>query len=195
MYLQSQLSTVKKKFILNSLEINALKIIFGSLLISILAQVSIPMIPVPITGQTLAVTVVGFSLGRKIGVSAVALYLFEGIAGLPVFANGSFGFSVLTGPSGGYLLGFVFSTWILGYFSDKGVLNNFWKTIAVAGVASAVTFLFGLIQLSFFVPKDLVLQYGLIPFIPGGIIKAIIASLIVVPTYKFFKKVDENIDN
>lgn len=185
----SQLVSAKQWFISNDLTTFIIKVALGANLIALLAQISIPMVPVPITGQTLGITIVGFALGRKAGTSAVLLYLFEGIIGLPVFATGASGFTSLLGPTGGYLYGFIFSTAILGYYSDKGVLNNFWKSFGVALVASAVTFIFGLIQLSFFVPEGTVFEYGLYPFIPGGVIKALLASMLVIPAYRFFSKI------
>lgn len=165
-----------------------LKTVIGANLIALFAQITVPAYPVPITGQTLAVTVVGFALGRKAGASAVLCYLLEGILGLPVFANGSFGLSALLGPSGGYLMGFVPTAYVLGYFSDKGVLNSLVKSVAVALFASAITFAFGLAQLSFFVPAENLLMAGLYPFILGGVIKAVLASILVIPSYRFFSK-------
>lgn len=165
-----------------------LKTLIGANLIAIFAQISVPMYPVPITGQTLALTVVGFALGRKAGTAAVLMYLFEGAIGLPVFAGGSAGFQHFFGPTGGYLLGYIPTAYVLGYYSDKGVLNSFWKSLAVGLVASVITFAFGLAQLSFFVPEGKVLELGLYPFILGGVIKAILASILVVPSYKFFSK-------
>lgn len=182
------LSLTKKWFETHRLAGFWLKTFIGANLIAIFAQISVPMYPVPITGQTLALTVVGFALGRKAATSAVLFYLFEGIIGLPVFANGSAGLQVLMGPSGGYLLGFVPTAYLLGYFSDKGVLSSIWKSIAVAMLATVVTFAFGLAQLSLFVPADKLLAFGLYPFIIGGVIKAVLASVLVAPSYRFFSK-------
>ena len=186
--LTAQLTQTKRWLERNQAVAFLLKIAIGANLIALFAQISVPMYPVPITGQTLALTVVGFALGRKAGTSAVLLYLFEGIIGLPVFANGSAGISALFGASGGYLIGFVPTAYVLGYFSDKGVLESFWKSVAVALLATVITFAFGLAQLSFFVPADKVLEFGLYPFIIGGVIKAVLASLLVIPSYKFFSK-------
>lgn len=185
----AQLATAKQWFISKELSTFIIKVLLGANLIALLAQVSIPMIPVPITGQTLAITIVGFALGRNAGVAAVLLYLFEGAVGLPVFANGDWGIATFKGPTGGYLFGFVLAAAILGHFSDKGVLKSFWKSFAVALVAAIVIFVPGLIQLSFFVPEGTVFQYGLYPFIPGGIIKAALAAVLVVPAYNFFSKI------
>lgn len=184
--LTTSLQQTKKWFETNRLVGFWLKTLIGANLIALFAQISVPMYPVPITGQTLAVTVVGFALGRKAGTSAVLLYLLEGSVGLPVFAGGSSGIQALFGATGGYLIGFVPTAYLLGYFSDKGVLNSVWKSTAVALLASLVTFAFGLAQLSLFVPADKLLALGFYPFIIGGIIKALLASLLVVPSRRFF---------
>lgn len=186
--LTTQLTQTKRWLERNQAVAFWLKTAIGANLIALFAQISVPMYPVPITGQTLALTVVGFALGRKAGTAAVLLYLFEGIIGLPVFANGGAGIGALFGASGGYLIGFVPTAYVLGYFSDKGVLNSFWKSVAVALLATVITFAFGLAQLSLFVPADKVLEFGLYPFIIGGVIKAVLASLLVIPSHKFFSK-------
>lgn len=178
-------------FIDNSLKVTAIKALIGSLFIALLAQVSIPLQPVPITGQTLGVTIVGFAFGKRAGVASVALYLLEGALGLPVFANGSSGIAAFFGPTGGYLYGFLATAYILGYFSDKGILNYPMAAFFIAIIASATTFVFGLFQLSFFVPADKVLEYGFTPFIAGGLVKALIASFTVSGAYKLSKKLDE----
>ncbi len=186
--MSATLVSAKQWFITHEQAAFFIKVIFGSILIAILAQLSIPLVPVPITGQTLGVTIAGLALGRNAGVSAVLLYLAEGAIGLPVFANGGSGIATLLGPSGGYLFGFVASAAILGYFSDKGVLKSLWKSALVTLVATAVTFVFGLIQLSYFVPAGTVLQNGLYPFIFGGIVKSLAAVVLVKPTHNFFSK-------
>lgn len=184
----TQLTQTKRWLEANRLLAFWLKTFIGANLIAVFAQIAVPMYPVPITGQTLALTVVGFALGRKAGTAAVLMYLLEGAMGLPVFANGAGGFQHFFGPSGGYLIGYIPTAYVLGYFSDKGVLASFWKSIGVALLASVITFTFGLAQLAFFVPANQVLALGLYPFILGGIIKAALASLLVSPSYKFFSK-------
>lgn len=182
------LTSTKQWFLTNEHAAFFIKVVFGSLMIALFAQISVPMYPVPITGQTLAVTVVGLALGRKAGISAVLLYLAQGAIGLPVFANGVGGIAAFFGPTGGYLYGFIAAVAILGYFSDKGILKSFVMSTLVALVATAAVFVFGLLHLSFFVPSESLLQFGLYPFIIGGIIKAVLAAALVVPTHKFFSK-------
>ncbi|MDO4435004.1 MAG: biotin transporter BioY [Cardiobacteriaceae bacterium] len=185
----ASLIQAKQWYLSDSLQSTLIKAFLGSLIIALFAQISIPLQPVPITGQTLGVTIVGFALGAKAGTGAVLMYLLEGALGLPVFAGGASGYAALLGKTGGYLIGFIPSAWVLGYASDKGVLNHKWATLGVALLSAAITFAFGLLQLSFFVPADKLLQFGLIPFIPGGVIKALIASALIIPAYNFFKKI------
>lgn len=165
-----------------------LKTALGANLIAVMAQFAIPLPFVSITLQSLGVLLIGFALGRKAGVAAVLLYLLEGAVGMPVFANGKAGLSVLMGPSGGYLFGYVAMAFILGWASDKGALKSAWKTFAAGLVATAVLYAFGLAQLSLFVPEGKVLAYGLYPFIGGDVVKAFIAAALLAPTSRFFQK-------
>lgn len=184
----AQLSAAKQWSAHNPTLSFILQTIVGANLIALLAQVSIPLPYVPITGQSLGVTLVGFALGRKAGVAAVLLYLLEGLAGMPVFAGGRSGLAVLMGPSGGYLFGFIAMAYILGWAADKGCLKSFWKSFAAAVVANVAMFAFGLAQLSLFVPQGTLLQNGLYPFIAGGVVKSILACLLVMPAYRLFRK-------
>lgn len=182
------LVSTKRWFVSHEQAAFFIKVIFGSLMIALFAQISVPMYPVPITGQTLAVTVVGLALGKKAGLSAVMLYLCQGAVGLPVFAGAAAGLTTLLGPTGGYLYGFIAAVAVLGYFSDKGILKSYVMSTAVALFATVMVFIFGLVHLSFFVPKENLLQLGFYPFIIGGIIKAVLAAALVVPTHQFFSK-------
>lgn len=165
-----------------------LKTALGANLIAVLAQFAVPLPFVSITLQSMGVLLIGFALGRKAGVAAVLLYLLEGAMGLPVFAGGKAGLAVLTGPSGGYLFGFVAMTFVLGWASDKGALKSVWKTVAAGLAGTAVMYALGLAQLSLFVPADKVLAYGLYPFVVGDILKAAVAACLLAPTYRFFQK-------
>lgn len=184
----AQLAATKRWTEKNKAVTFLLQTLIGANLIALLAQVSIPLPYVSITGQSLGVMLVAFALGRKAGVSAVLLYLFEGAIGLPVFASGRAGLPVLMGPSGGYLFGYVAMTYIIGYFSDKGVLQSVWKSIAVALVANVVLYAIGLLQLSAFVPQGKVLEFGLYPFIVGDLTKMVMLCLLMSPASRFFKE-------
>ncbi len=185
----AQLASTKKWAAENKTATFILQTVIGANVIALLAQVAIPTPFVHISGQSLGVLLMGFALGRKAAVAALLLYLAEGAMGLPVFAGGRSGLGVLMGSSGGYLFGFVAMAAILGWASDKGCLKSIWKSVAVAIVATAVMYAFGLAQLSLFVPADKVLAYGLTPFIVGDLIKAGLACLLVMPAYRFFQKI------
>lgn len=183
------LSQVKTWMLKRTALVAVIKTIIGSGIVALSAQLTIPLPLVPITGQTLGVTIVGFALGRNIAASSLILYLFEGICGLPVFAGGAFGLHTILGPSGGYLIGFIPTAYVLGYFSDKGCLKSLYATISAALLGTLITYLFGLIQLALFIPAGQLLTVGLYPFIIGGIVKSVLASILIVPVYKFFSRI------
>lgn len=188
--MQHALLSTKQWFISRSVASFWLKALLGANIIALSAQITIPMYPVPMTAQTLALTIVGFALGARGATMAVLLYLLEGCAGLPVFAGGASGYAVLMGKTGGYLLGFIPSAFVLGYASDKGCLNSLWKSFGFALLSAVITFAFGLIQLNYYLNNwEATLVGGLYPFILGGMVKAILASVFVIPTYNFFKKI------
>ncbi|MBD3258897.1 biotin transporter BioY [candidate division GN15 bacterium] len=145
----------------------------------------LPFSPVPITGQTLGVLLVAMALGRVRGTAVVMAYLLEGAAGLPVFASGKAGLAVLFGPTGGYLLGFLGAAWLVGYLADCGWDRKiFWSAFAMT-LGTAVIFICGLAQLSFFVPMGTLFAAGFWPFVPGAIVKIAIAAMILPTVWKF----------
>lgn len=175
----SQLTLVEYLVLPRAIGHEALLIVSGSIFIALMAQVSIPLpfTPVPITGQTFAVLLVGALLGPWRGALTVGLYLVEGGLGLPVFAGGSGGLARILGPTGGYLLGFVAAAWVVGYLCRRGWDRRI-PTAAIAMLAgNIVIYLFGLPWLARFVGPDPVLTYGLYPFIPGDLIKIFLAAL------------------
>ena len=119
-----------------SLLARALMVVGGSLFIAIAAQISVPMLPVPMTLQTLAILIVGLTFGARMGALTVLAYLGEGAMGLPVFANGGNG-AAFFGPTAGFLVGFVMMAAIVGYAADRGV-KGLVGTAAVALLASAL---------------------------------------------------------
>jgi biotin transport system substrate-specific component len=163
-----------------------LKVLFATSILTISAKISIPFPFVPLTGQTLGVLVIALSFGAKIATSAVALYIFEGVAGLPVFAESSFGLAVLLGSSGGYLFGFLVAAFFIGYHADKGCLTSFSKTLLATLGGMAIIYAFGLAQLALFVPANKVLIFGLYPFLLGEIVKIALATLIIPQFRKHF---------
>ena len=163
-------------------------ILSASIMIALLAQVAIPMYPVPFTGQTLGVLLTGALLGKKRASISLLVYLFQGIIGLPVFVGGTFGIARLAGPTGGYLIGFVFAAIIVGHLTEKGWDRNFITSVFAMLIGSVVIYSFGLLWLSNFTGWDKVLSAGLIPFISGDIIKILIAASILPAGWKLIKK-------
>ena len=146
----------------------------------------LPGTDVPQTGQTLAVLLVGATLGAVRGASSLALYAVLGLVGLPVYApqaDGSHltGFLALAAPSFGYIVGFVFAAAIVGSLSERTWDRKFFKALATFVGGSVVVFAFGLPWLAFVLGANLAqtLEWGLYPFIIGGLIKAAIAAALL----------------
>ncbi len=153
-----------------------LLIVAGSLLVAIAAQIELPMWPVPVTLQTLAVLLVGGVLGSRLGALSLLAYLFEGAIGLPVFAGGGGSLAYFAGPTTGYLLGFVAAAFVVGWFCERGWDRKMGTAVVVMLLGTATIYLFGLPWLAQFTGIDKVLQLGFFPFIPGDILKAIVAA-------------------
>ncbi|MFZ6029176.1 MAG: biotin transporter BioY [Chloroflexota bacterium] len=153
-------------------------IVGGSLLVALLAQVQIvlPFTPVPITGQTLGVLLAGALLGSKRGAAALALYLAEGTLGLPFFAGGSGGPSHLLGATGGYLLGFVAAAYTTGWLCERGLERRWQTAIAPFVAGSLVIYACGAAWLAAFVGAQKALALGVLPFLAGDALKALLAA-------------------
>jgi len=158
---------------------NALLVVGASLVTAVAARIAIPLpwTPVPVTGQTFAVLLTGMVLGSRRGALALALYLAEGAVGLPVFAGGAAGPAALLGPTGGYLLAFPLGAAVTGMLASRGWDRRALTTLAAMLIGSGVIFACGLAWLARFVPAGQLLGAGLLPFIPGDVVKAALAAL------------------
>jgi biotin transport system substrate-specific component len=158
---------------------NVLLVLAASALTAAAAQVEmrLPWTPVPISGQTFAVLLTGAVLGMRRAFLAQMLYLTEGAMGLPVFSGGAAGFAHLVGPTGGYLVAFPFAAALTGALAERGWDRRFVTMLAAMLLGSAVIFAVGLAQLSRFVPAGQLLNAGLLPFLPGDLIKSSLASV------------------
>ena len=156
----------------------ALQILAGSLVVAALAQVAIPLpwTPVPITGQTLGVLLVGAALGAVRGGAALLLYLAEGAAGLPFFAGGVGGAQVFLGPTGGYLIGFPLAAAAVGFLAERGWDRHAASTALAMLVGTAILFATGALWLGVFVGFDRAFALGVVPFLPGAAIKIGVAA-------------------
>lgn len=161
-----------------TLVMDVVLVVAGAALGTVLAQVAIPLWPVPITGQTLAVLLVGSTLGWARGAISMVLYAVLGLVGLPVYSDGTHGAGVLFGATGGYIIGFVVSAALVGWLAERQWDRKILKAIVTFVAGSVVVFAIGLPWLAVVLHTDLptTLQYGLYPFIVGGVIKAVIAA-------------------
>jgi biotin transport system substrate-specific component len=152
--------------------------ILGSLFVAACAQINVPLPIVPMTMQSFAVLAVGAAFGWRLGAATLILYAIEGAAGFPVFAQMKAGPAVLMGPTGGYLLGFVLAAALVGYLAERGFDRNPFKMMLAMLVGAAVIYVPGLLWLAQFTGWDKVLELGLLPFIAGDVVKAILAALL-----------------
>ena len=154
-------------------------VILGSLALTISAKIKIPFYPVPMTMQTFVVMFLGLAFGYKIGLATVSLYLLEGIAGLPVFSNSpekGIGLVYFTGPTMGYLIGFLSATLIAGMISSK---DNLLKTILKLLVSVSTIYILGVLWLGTLIGWDKpILEFGVYPFLLAELFK--LALLVII---------------
>lgn len=167
----------------------ALLVVLGSLFIAICAQITIHLPLVPVTMQTFAILAVGAAFGFRLGTAAVILYLIEGLAGLPVFAEFRAGMPVLLGPTGGYLVGFVLAAALVGWFAERGYDRRVLSMFGVMMLGAAVLYIPGLLWLGYaFTGFDKVLELGLYPFLWGDMLKAGLAAVAFPTAWSFLSK-------
>ena len=145
------------------------------LAVSLLAQLSFDVWPVPVTGQTLGVLLVGAFLGFRRGSMAMILYLVLGSAGLPLFAGFRGGFPVI---SGGYLLGFILSAGTIGLLSEHGFLRTYLRTAIAMTIATIPVFVLGVAWLMHHIEPADALRSGCLIFLPGAAAKIAVATAI-----------------
>ena len=172
----------------NKLIKSLLIIIAGSILLTISAKIKIPFYPVPMTMQTFVVLFLGISFGYKIGVATVVLYLLEGIAGLPVFSNSpekGVGIVYFVGPTMGYLIGFIFASFLAGYLKyNSNFLNTFFKLI----LSTSIIYIFGVLWLGTLIGWDKpILQLGVFPFLLAELFKILILTFSIKKILSFRK--------
>ena len=158
----------------------------GSLFVALSTQVAIPLpfSPVPITGQTLAVLLVGALLGSRRGSLCLFAYLTEGAVGLPVFAGGTAGIAHLLGPTGGYLMGYIPAAFLTGLLAERGWDRRMGTALLAMSVGNVVIYAFGLPWLALFVGGERVLALGLLPFILGDLVKLVLAAVLLPSGWK-----------
>jgi biotin transport system substrate-specific component len=184
---------------------NIILAIAGSLVLAAAANVSIPMWPVPMTLQTLAVLAIGGAYGSRLGMATILLYIVEGMVGLPFFAGGNHGLFNANGTifaTIGFWAGFVIAAGVVGRLAQSGWINSYARMIGAALLGAVVLYIPGLLWLGVWAAKtqgmdamaatQAAFNWGLIPFIPGDIIKAIVAGLGLSATWNGVKNLSQS---
>ena len=149
--------------------------------------VAIPVGPVPITLQTLAVLLIGATYGTRRAPSTVHAWLSAGAFGAPVFANGAGGSIHLLGHTGGYLLAFLPTAWAIAWASERGWLDRFVLALGAFVAGSALILACGFSRLAMFIGPESAWSFGVVPFLLGGLLKAAVAAALVSPTRRLIQ--------
>ncbi len=153
-------------------------IVIGAFVVALSAQVVIPTLPVPFTGQTLGVLVVGGALGFRRGALALLLYLAMGLAGLSVFAEGTSGVAKILGASGGYLIGFVVAAAIVGRLAELGWDRHIGGSLAAMAIGTAVIYAIGVpwLKVTLGIPWETAVAEGMTKFLVWDAAKLVVAA-------------------
>ena len=167
---------------------NIFLVLSGVIFLSVMSQLIIPLYftPVPISLGSFGVIMVALLYGRKLGTVTVLSYVVAGSLGAPIFAG--FKAGSLFSPTGGYIVGYVVAAIILGFLSDKGIAKSYVKTFLSLLLVSVIILILGALVLMLFVPIKNVFMAGVLPFIPGDMLKAVVATLLFPRLWKFIKK-------
>lgn len=167
---------------------NAILVVVGSLLIAISAKISVPFYPVPITMQTFVILAMGMAFGWRLGGATVLLYLAEGAMGLPVFAGTpekGIGLAYMAGPTGGYLVGYLMAVVSVGWLAEKGWDRNTMTTLGAMLIGTILIYAPGLLWLGTLFGWDKpIIEWGLIPFLPGDGFKIGLAAAVLPMVWK-----------
>jgi biotin transport system substrate-specific component len=155
-------------------------ILLGALLIALCARIAFPVpgSPIPVTGQTFGVLLVGGALGMRRGVASVSLYVLIGLIGIPFFAEGKGGIAVLLSARGGYILGFVLASAVVGRLAELGWDRRLIGAIGAMAVGNVAIYLVGVPWLMVVADLSLAqgIEKGVAPFVVGDIVKLLLAA-------------------
>lgn len=154
-------------------------VLLASFVICLSGYVSIPLwfTPVPLALQNSVVLLIAALLGAKRGGAATFAFLAQGAMGLPVFSGGAAGFAILLGPRGGYLLGYLIASFVVGYLAERG--KSAFSTFTVLLIGNGIIYLFGALYLGKFVGMDKAFALGVAPFLIGDLLKLLISFRIL----------------
>jgi biotin transport system substrate-specific component len=171
---------------------DVLLVLGGAGFVALAAQVSVklPFTPVPITGQTFAVVLVGASLGALLGLASLGVYLFVGALGAPVYADGNHGWSILTGPTGGYIVGFVLAAAVTGFLAQQRWDRRFSSAVAAMLTGNVLIYLVGLPWLSAKLDTGLekTFELGLYPFVVGDLLKLYLGGALLPGAWRLVER-------
>ncbi len=167
----------------------AVTVVAGAALIAACAQISIPLgfTPVPLTGQTFAVLLVGAGLGSLAGTASTILYVAAGALGAPVYADHAHGWHVLSSASGGYLVGFIAAALVTGALAERRWDRRFSSSLGALLTGNVMIYAFGVTWLAhnLHVNTAKALEYGLYPFVPGDLIKLYLAAAVLPTAWRY----------
>lgn len=153
--------------------------VIGSALLALSAKIQVPFYPVPMTMQTLVVLVLGAAYGWRLGAATVALYLWEGLVGLPVFAGTAAGPAYMAGPTGGFLVGFLAAALATGFMAERGWDRSIVRVVVMMTVGHLVILAFGLGWLSVLLPFAKAWSVGVAPFFLATLLKTALAAALI----------------
>jgi biotin transport system substrate-specific component len=172
--------------------VDAVLVLAGALFVAAAAQVAIPLpfTPVPITGQTFAVLLVGASYGARLGLLTLVLYWLLGLAGAPFYAEGLSGWETFMGPTGGYLIGFMLAAAVTGFLAERRWDRRFSTSVSAMLTGSVLIYACGLPWLAAEIDAGLqgTLEAGLYPFVVGDVLKLYLAGLLLPAAWRLVRR-------
>ena len=163
-----------------------LTIVLGSFLLIISSKIKVPLYPVPMTLQPLAVLLIAMLYGRNLATITVGLYILKGMLGFPVFAYGG-GVMYLLGPTGGFIFGFFICALVVGYLADRNWGKSITSSVVCMMVGMIIIYFFGILQLSIIKGFDYALLTGFYPFLLGDFYKLLFLGIIIPYIWKVSK--------
>ena len=157
---------------------DAVIVLTGTLLIALSARIQVPMWPVPMTMQTLAILMIAMSVGARLATITLGVYLAQGALGLPVFASGG-GIAYFAGPTAGFLWGFLAAATVTGWLADRGFARTFPGAFAVALVGSLTIYVIGAGYLGLAMGFGPAIEVAVLPFLLSDLVKAVLVALLL----------------
>ena len=183
-----QMTLTQAVFPTDSLAAKLALVLAGSLLVALGARVEVPMLPVPMSLQTLAISVIGLTYGARLAGVTLLAYLAQGAIGLPVFAGGGAGFAYMMGPTGGYLVGFAVAAITMGWLAERGWDKSVASMAGALLIGNAIIYAFGLPWMAYLFLADKgaawVAQWGMTNFLLGDALKLALAALLIPAVWK-----------